>query len=204
MSDTTEDLLRQVLERLDRLEQRLDAVQERTQAVAALSEKAPQIIELAASSAEFAWSQAEEAGIDPIASGQIAAGLALEAGKVENLQTIGRALAKTALLGKTLDAVEALEADGTLDILITQGPALAPSLAKMLQNERVRGILESAAAETATVETVEAATTALVETKQQGFTPLGLFGQLRMLGDSDVQKAIGFTLAIAKRFGQRL
>lgn len=204
MSDTTEDLLRQILERLDGMEKRLANVEQRTEAVAALAAKKPQIVEMAASSAEFAWAQAEQAGIDPIASGQIAAGLALEAGRIENLKVVERALAKTALLGKTLDVVEQLEADGTLDILMEKGPALAPSLAKVLQNEKLTGLLDSAAGEPATVDTVEAATTALVETKQQGFTPLGLFGQLRMLGDADVQKAVGFTLAIAKRFGARL
>ena len=82
-------------------------------------------------------------------------------------------------------AVEKLEADGTLDILITKGVAVAPEVAKIL-------------------DVAEDATTALVETRSEGFKPLGLFGQLGALMDGDVQKAIGFTLGIAKRFGKRL
>ena len=50
----------------------------------------------------------EAAGIDPIRSGQIAAGIALQAGTTTNLAVVERALAKTALLSKTLDAVDEL------------------------------------------------------------------------------------------------
>lgn len=204
MSDTTESLLRQVLERLDQLEARLDAVQKNTDQVAALQAKTPAVIELAASSAEFAWGAAEAAGIDPIQSGQKAADIALQAGTMENLAVVERALSKTALLAKSLDAVEALEKDGTLDVLVEHGAALAPSLAAMIQKPGVRKLIEATSSDDKAIDTVEAATAALVETRSQGFTALGLFGQLGMLMDGDVQKAIGFSLAIAKRFGQKL
>lgn len=204
MSETTDELLRQVLERLDRLETRLDKVQKNTDDVAALQGKAPAVVELVASSAEFAWAQAEAAGIDPIKSGQIAAGIALQAGTETNLAVVERLLSKTALLSKTLDAVEGLEADGTLDALMEHGPALAPALAKMLKKPAFRKLVEEASADDKAIDTAQAATTALIETRTQGFPALGLFGQLKMLGDGDVQKAVGFTLAIAKRFGQLL
>lgn len=49
------------------------------------------------------------------------------------------------------------------------------------------------------------ATTALTETRSQGTVDkVGPFGAFFKLMDSDVQKAIGFTLALAKRFGSRL
>lgn len=204
MSETTDALLRQVLERLDHLEARLEKVQKSTDDVAALQGKAPAVIELVASSAEFAWAQAEAAGIDPIQSGQIAAGIALQAGTTENLAVVERALAKTALLSKTLDAVEKLEADGTLDALMEHGTVLAPSLAGMLKRPGLRKLITEASADDKAIDTAQAATTALIETRTQGFPTLGLFGQIKMLMDNDVQKAIGFSLAVAKRFGQLL
>ena len=204
MSETTDELLRQVLERLDRLEARLDHVQKSTDDVAALQAKVPAVIELVASSAEFAWAQAEAAGIDPIRSGQIAAGIALQAGTTTNLAVVERALAKTALLSKTLDAVDELEKDGTIDALMEHGTALAPSLAALLKKPGFRKLVTEASADDKAIDTAQAATTALIETRTKGYPSLGLFGQIKMLMDNDVQKAIGFTLAIAKRFGQLL
>ena len=48
------------------------------------------------------------------------------------------------------------------------------------------------------------ATTALTETKAAGWQPKGPIGALLAIGDPEVQKAVGFTLAIAKRFGAAL
>ncbi|MCB9676134.1 MAG: DUF1641 domain-containing protein [Alphaproteobacteria bacterium] len=182
---TTAELLTQVLERLDRLEKRIDAIQGTTDGLAALGEKVPVFVELAGATASFAQQQAEANGIDPVGTGLQAAEIALVAAKPDSIATVKRLLAKQALLHKTLDAVERLEADGTLDVLIDKGTAVAPTLAK-------------------TVGVAETATTALVETQSSGFQPLGLFGQLKAMMDPDVQKAMGFGLAIAKRFGQKL
>ena len=181
----TAELLHQVLQRLDQLEARLDRIQQTTDGIDAIQAKIPTFVELAGSSATFAFNAAQERGIDPIQAGLKGAELAAEAAKPESMATLERLLAKQALLHKTLDIVDQLEADGTLDVLIEKGAAVAPQLAK-------------------TVDVAEQATTALVETKAAGFQPAGVFAQLGALMDGDVQKAIGFTLAIAKRFGQKL
>lgn len=73
--------------------------------------------------------------------------------------------------------------------------ASTPAFAKLLDS----GLLDAAALSTA-----GAAGTALVETRAGGFEPVGLFGTLGKLGDPDVQKAMGFAFALAKRFGAAL
>ncbi|MEZ4318955.1 MAG: DUF1641 domain-containing protein [Myxococcota bacterium] len=181
----TAELLTQVLERLDRLEKRIDAIQGTTDALAAVGDKIPVFVEMVGATASFAHHQAEAHGIDLVETGVSATDVALEASRPASIATVKRLLAKQALLHKTLDAVERLEADGTLDVLVDRGTSVAPQLAKTL------GVAETA-------------TTALVETQASGWPTLGLFGQLKAMMDPDVQKAIGFSLAIAKRFGQRL
>jgi uncharacterized protein YjgD (DUF1641 family) len=181
----TAELLNQVLQRLDQLEARLDRIQQTTDGIGAIQEKIPTFVEFAGTSATFVYNAAEERGIDPIQAGLRGAELAAEAAKPESMATLERLLAKQALLHRTLDIVDQLEADGTLDILIDKGAEVAPKLAK-------------------TIDVADHATTALIETQSAGFKPAGLFAQLGALMDGDVQKAIGFTLAIAKRFGQKL
>lgn len=201
---TTEELLIRVLERMERLEARLDGVHRAVQLLETVSEKAPVMIEAVATTSTWAWDQAEAAGIDPIAAGQRAAGIALQAGKPDSLATVERLLAKQATLHKTLDAVEKLEADGTLDALVAHGTALAPKLAKLVQSPSYTRLMDHALGDAAALDVADAATTAMIETRQAGFKPLGVFGQLGMLMDADVQKALGFGLAIAKRLGQKL
>lgn len=201
---TTEELLTRVLERLDRLEARLDALRPATDLLNTAAAKAPVMIDAAGSTASWAWRQAEAQGIDPIASGQAAAEVAIEAGRPESIATLKRLLAKQATLNKALDVADKLEADGTLDALVEHGAEVAPQLAKLVKNPSYKRLVEQALGSTQAIDVAGEATNALVETRKGGFKPLGLFGQLGMMMDADVQKAIGFTLAIAKRFGQRI
>ncbi|MCA9571397.1 MAG: DUF1641 domain-containing protein [Myxococcales bacterium] len=205
MSDaSTVELLNEVLERLTRLEARLDAIQGTTDAVAPLASKLPVIVEGAASTAQFAWDQAEAKGIDPIASGLTALDIATVAGQAESLATVKRLLAHQGLLNKTLDTVEALDADGTLDKLVAHGSKMGPRVAALLDTPAVASLLDQALDEPKVVETAAAATSALVETRKSGWAPAGLFAPLSAMMDKDVQKAVGFSLAILKRLGQKL
>ena len=45
---------------------------------------------------------------------------------------------------------------------------------------------------------------ALVEVRREGAAPVGPFGALTALLDGDVQRAVGFSLAVARRLGQLL
>lgn len=201
---TTAELLSQVLQRLDSLESRLDAIHGTTVELEKLGAKAPVFIEMAAQSATWAYGQAEANGIDPIEAGVAATGIAIEAGKPESMAAVARLLAKTATLHKTLDVVDKLEADGTLDTLVDHGADVAPRLAKLMQTEGFKKLVDQTLNDANAIEVASSATTAMIEVRSKPIKPLGLFGQLGMLRDADVQKAIGFSLAIAKRFGQLL
>lgn len=258
MSDaTTAELLTQVLERLDRMEKRLDAIQGTTDDLAPLTAKAPVLIEAAASTAQFAYDTAEAQGIDPINSGVAALEIAAIAGQPEAIANVKRLVEKQALLSKTLDMVEQLEAqgaldklvdggakfavevgptavgddalatvkrlldkqavlhktldvadkleaDGSLDKLLAAGETLGPKMAAMTENAAFMALLDQAMEAPAAIETASIAATALVETKKAGWQPAGLFAPLSALMDGDLQKALGFVLAIGKRFGQKL
>lgn len=202
--DDTRELLTKVLDRLDRLESRLDAIQGTTDALAPVTAKIPVVVEATASTAQFAWNQAEAKGIDPIATGLVGLEIAQIAAEAESLATVKRLLGQQALLHKTLDVAEQLEADGTLDKLLHHSVTMAPKMIGMLEKPAVAALLDQALDDPQVVDTAVAATDALVETRKQGWSPAGLFAPLTALMDGDVQKAVGFTLAIAKRFGQKL
>jgi uncharacterized protein YjgD (DUF1641 family) len=205
MSDaSTAELLTQVLERLDRLEQRLDAIQSTTDSIAPITAKAPVIVEAVASTAQFGFDQAVAAGIDPVKASVSGLELAAMAGQEESLATIRRLLEKQALLHRTLDMVDQLESDGSLTILLDKGGAMAPRVAKLMDTPVFTSLMDQALDEPKTLETANKAATALVETERSGWKPASLFAPLTALMDADIQKVVGFSLAVAKRLGQKL
>lgn len=111
--------------------------------------------------------------------------LSARGGKVLTSPVIDKLLAGPLLdpdkLDKAVDALQRLT-----DVAST------PAFQQLLDS----GLLDAAA-----LTTVSTASTALVETRASGFERVGLFGTLGRLGDPDVQKAMGFAFALAKRFG---
>lgn len=98
---------------------------------------------------------------------------------------------------------------------LLQGPLLDPEklaqsvdaierLAEVASTPAFKQLLDSGMLDASALSTVGSASTALVETRAGGFEPVGLFGTLGRLGDPDVQKAMGFTFAVLKRFGAAL
>lgn len=192
------DALKQVDARLARIEAALSAV-------ASATDRAPVLIDAVASTATWGWQQAEAHGVDPIQSGEIAARIAMKAAHPGQLLLIERLLAHQDLLEVLVDTTEQLKASGDLNALLTHGRDLAPLLANLARSPELKSLLDAGALDPATLSVVVKATTALVETRKAGPpAPIGLFGQLGALRDTDVQRAIGFTLQIAKRFGALL
>jgi uncharacterized protein YjgD (DUF1641 family) len=178
------------------------------------------------------WATAEREGIDPVESGQRAARLALDLGRAENLAmaekalaagpVIGRlldrtdvleqlvdqipllqrVLARRPLLEKVLDAVDTVPEQDLVDVA-TRGAALTGQLATLLRSPALGRLLD-ATADPRSLETAEAATTALVEARKAPVEQVGMFGALSRLGDPDVKRAVGFTFSVARRFGQLL
>jgi len=187
---------------LGELMQRLDKATAMVDALGTLSQKLPIFSDAAATTAGWAWSQAEAAGVDPIATGRRAAELSLVLAQEENLALVERLIARRGDLELLLDAAESVDADD-LQTVATQGAALTKKLAVLLKTPELAKVLDATADPTA-LSTVEAATTALVASRSEKIEPVGLFGVLGKMGDPDVQRAVGFTFALAKRFGQVL
>jgi uncharacterized protein YjgD (DUF1641 family) len=187
--------LGELLDRLDRATAMVDAL-------GTLSEKMPTLADAAASGAGWAWAHAEAAGIDPISTGRRAAALSLELAHPDNLDLVERLLKRKGDLLTLLDAAEAVD-PAHLKVIARQGAALTPKLVKLLERPELARLLD-AGADASTLSTAELATTALVATRAESPAPVGMFGALGKMGDADVQRAVGFTLALAKRFGQLL
>lgn len=179
--------------RLDRLEQKIDALTEGLAAVTALSSKVHLIGEAAGDSAAFAWNEAEQRGIDPMERAQQGLELAIQLSEPENMELVGKLLARTDALEAAVSALDGVDGDDLAKAL-SQTTAL-------LGNPHFQKLLASAPT---ALEIAGPATTALTETKGAGWQPKGPIGALMAITDPEVQKAVGFTLAVAKRFGAQL
>lgn len=185
-----------------RLADRIDRIETMVDTFGTLAERLPIAADAAASGASWAWSQAEGRGIDPIAAGLKAADLGMTLAMPENFALAERLLATRATLKLALDALDRID-PADLEVVVTQGAALTHTLATVLRTPELGRLLQ-AGADPGALGTAEAATTALVETRKLPSEPVGLFGALKKMGDPDVQRAVGFSLALAKRFGQLL
>jgi uncharacterized protein YjgD (DUF1641 family) len=205
---------------INRLLDRLDRIETAVDAFGYLASKVHVAGDALAVSASYAFEQAEAHGVDPIAAGVVAAGLAAKAAQPEALSLIDKALDQTALAHKVLDsaplaakvlahqetlevltdALSAVSADD-LKALTTEGAATLPKLATLVRSPEFQKLTEALEA---TVSVASQASTALVETRANPVQPVGAFGAFFKISDPDVQRAIGFSLALAKAFGSKL
>jgi len=192
----------QVQHDLGQLLTRLDKATAMIDALGTMAEKLPILSDAAATGAGWAWSQAEAQGIDPIATGRRAAELSLQLAHDDNIDLVERLLTRRGDVEMLLDAADTIDPDD-LRTVATQGAALTKKLATLLKAPELARVLDATADPTA-LSTVEAATTALVASRSEKIESVGLFGVLGKMGDPDVQRAVGFTFALAKRFGQLL
>lgn len=197
---------------LQRLASRVDRIEAAVDLVGHVAERMPVFTEAAGDLATWAYEQAVEAGVDPIQAGLDGARIALAAARPEKLALLERMLADDtlALIGKLLDRSDRLETllsalDGVpaedLRVLAEQGAAMTGKLAVLLQAPELARLLDTGPQ---AVGLAERASTALVETRGVGADPVGPFAAFMALNDPDVKRAVGFGLAVAKRFGQKL
>ena len=179
----TVDSSEALVERLERLEAKLDSLTASLAAISSFSQKTGLLAEAAGDGASFMWDLAEARGVDPIARGQQGIELALRLSDPKQM----------ALVDKLLDAADSVD-PADLDRVLIVSTAL-------LSNPNFHALLEGAPDALAVV---GPATTALTETRASGFDPVGPFGALTALLDGSVQKAVGFSLALAKRFGAKI
>lgn len=187
------DTLAEIADRMDRLERKLDALTEGLAAITSLNSKVGTLADAAGDSAAYAWNQAERMGIDPIERGQLGLELALKLSEPENMALVGKLLERTDALEAAVGALDGVNADDLA--------AAMQATTALLGNPDFRKLLDAAPA---ALTVAGPATTALTQTKSSGWDPKGPFGALMAIRDPDVQKAVGFTLAVAKKFGAAL
>lgn len=216
MDTVTSDLgavLGQLVERLDRLERKVDALSARDglATLDQLSLRAPQIADAAGRTAQVAWDEATAAGIDPFALYHASLPLMVKAAQPEAVAVLGRMLDRLEDVTFTLDTLDKLDAGlkgaGVERALLAERSIeLASKLAALTlaRNTEVTALVEGGPLERETLDVVGKATRALVEARKDPAQPAGLFATLRAMGDADIQRAVGFGLQFARRFGQLL
>jgi hypothetical protein len=197
-----------------RLGDRIDRIEALVDMLGTLAERMPTITDAAGAGVAFAARTAEARGIDPITAGLRASelgldllqphNLALAASlvKPENAALVKRLLARRPLVERLLHATDGVDEEA-LVVVAGRAARLTDKLAKVVSSPALERLLDAASSDKV-LETAEHATTALVQTRGQPPEQVGMFGALGKLGDPDVKRAVGFTLALAKRFGKLL
>lgn len=187
---------------LDRLASRLDRIEAAIDLVGHVAERMPVFTEAAGDLATWAYEQAVEAGVDPVQAGIDGARIALLERLLadDTFALLGQLLDRSDRLEILLSAVDAVPADD-LRVLAEQGAAMTSKLAVLMQTPELARLLDTGPQ---AVGLAERASTALVETRGIGADPVGPFAAFMALNDPDVKRAVGFGLAVAKRFGAKL
>jgi len=202
MSDTQlAQTLEKLLERIDTLEAKVDNLSQSLSAIQTFSSKAGLLAEAAGDSAAHFYNDAESRGIDPMARAQAGLALVEKLSAPENMAIVETLLEKTDHLDLALNALDSIDA-ADLEILATKGAGTVSTVARLMQSAEFGQLMDSADPKALGV--AGSAGTALVETGATGVAPVGPLGALMKMRDPDVQRAVGFTLAVAKRFGQKL
>jgi len=193
--------LEKLLARIDQLEAKVDDLSNSLTAIKTFSSKAGLLADAAGDSAAHFYNDAASRGIDPIARAQAGMALAEKLSAPENMAIVDTLLEKTDHLDVALKALDSIDKDD-LETLATQGAGTVATLAKLMKSAEFGQLMDSA--DPTALGVAGSAGTALVETRTAGVESVGPFGAFMKMRDPDVQRAVGFTLAVAKRFGQKL
>jgi len=202
MSDTQlAQTLEKLLARIDALESKVDDLSRSLTAIQTFSAKAGLLADAAGDTAAHFYSDAESRGIDPLARAQAGMALAEKLSAPENMALVDTLLAKTEHLDLALNALDSIDTDD-LEVLATKGAGTVATVAKLMRSAEFGQLVDSA--DPSALGLAGSAGTAVVETRATAIAPVGPIGALLKMRDPDVQRAVGFTLAVAKRFGQKL
>ena len=212
----TVEVLTALIDRLDQLEQ-----------LAALADQLPDATMIAVDTIDEALTQAADRGVvlderareglqllEKMTEPDTAQALGAVLDRAEHLERLS-ALAETApdaiaTVVDILDAEYARAAEHGYDPehLLRQMIESLRRLSDLFQSEEFEALLDSGVLDPEALQAVGSLGSALVESQkesQRGETPRrGFFGLLGALRDPDVQRAIGFIVSFAKKFGQNL
>jgi uncharacterized protein YjgD (DUF1641 family) len=200
------DALDRVLSRLDALERKVDGLTGLTPdaatALNALAGRLPAVMDAAGTTAQFAWDEAEKRGIHPVEAGLRAAdALPHLVRLLDRVDLLEKAVDRADLAGAVLDASAAVDPALVTEVVQKAAPLLS-KLSRVLSRPELGALLD--AVDGATLGVAAQATSALVEGRAAPSTPVGPIKAFFALGEPDVQRAVGFALAVARKFGQRL
>jgi uncharacterized protein YjgD (DUF1641 family) len=208
---------------LERLEKRLDRIESRLDEVSALRREAPAMLAMITDTADSAAARAAERGVDIDARLRAALSLVERVTAPETMAMIEGALGAAesaprmiAMATDTLDSLVARAGSRGIDVeerlrvlaavaeRLTSPVALAAVREVLDRIDVVQRLLESGVLAEAPVAVVEQAALAMAETCAEHPRPIGPFGAFRAMSDPGVQRAMGFALRFAKRFGESL
>ena len=212
----TVDVLAALIDRLDRLEQ-----------LAALADQLPDAAMITVDSIDEALTRAAERGVvlderaregllllEKMTEPDTAKALGAVLERAEHLERLAE-LAESApdviaTVVDMLDAEYARAAEKGYDPerLLRQTIGSLGRLGELFQSDEFEALLDSGVLDPEALEAVGSLGSALVESQkeaQRGETPQrGIFGVIGALRDPDVQRAIGFVMSFAKKFGRAL
>ena len=114
-----------------------------------------------------------------------------------------------AVLGDSFDEVMRTARDSGLDIEqgLLNGAGAALRFGAVMDADKVRALealLQSGVLDPAALQIIGGLGRALIDTASARPAPIGLIGLVKALGDPDIQRALGFLVNFAARFGSRL
>lgn len=114
-----------------------------------------------------------------------------------------------AVLGDSFDEVMRRARDSGVDIEqgLLNGAGAALRFGSVMDTEKVRALealLKSGVLDPAALQIIGGLGRAMIDTAAARPAPIGLIGLLKALGDPDIQRALGFLMNFAARFGSRL
>ena len=212
----TVEILTALIDRLDQLEQ-----------LAALADQLPDATMVAVDSIDEALTRAAERGVvlderareglvllEKMTEPDTAKALGAVLDRAEHLERLAE-LAETApdLIATVVDILDAEYARAAEhgydpERLLRQTLGSLRRLGDLFQSDEFEALLDSGVLDPEALQTVGSLGSALVESQKEadrGETPRrGFFGMIGALRDPDVQRAVGFVLSFAKKFGQAL
>jgi uncharacterized protein YjgD (DUF1641 family) len=113
------------------------------------------------------------------------------------------------LVSTAVDVVDDLMAKAAasgvhVESIVESTGQLLSGLFDLATSPEVRNLLESGMLDKGAVQTLGRAANALADVRCQTPQPVGVFGALRAIGDPDVQRALGFLVAVGTAFGHQL
>ena len=114
-----------------------------------------------------------------------------------------------AVLGDSFDELMRTARDGGVDVEqgLLNGAGAALRFGAVMDAGKVRALealLQSGVLDPAALQIIGGLGRALIDTASARPAPIGVIGLLKALGDPDIQRALGFLMNFAARFGSRL